>query len=171
MPFPNSRYATGMMLRLLARACSSVRNPFVCVALALCAAMPLGGCGHIDDTDIKNVSMGEVSALLAAREKEPKALVLVDARAPQDYAVAHIPGAVNLLLSDFPENRDRDKRFDAFDRIIVYGKDPASPPARGLTKRMLALGYDDVTFFAGGLDEWVGSGKPTDSAKPAAPKK
>lgn len=165
------RYATTMLLRLLARLGSSVRHPFVCLTLAALAAMSLGGCGHIDDTDIKNVSMGEVSALLASREREPKALVLVDARAPQDYAVAHIPGAVNLLLTDFPENRDRDKRFDAYDRIIVYGKDPSSPSARGLTKRMLFLGYDDVTFFAGGLDEWTGSGKPTDSSKPAPAKK
>jgi len=136
----------------------------VMLGLGLClATLGTGGCGNIDDTDIKNVSIGEVTTALAAREKNPMALALVDARAPQDFATGHIPGAVNLLIVDFPEQRERDRRFDAFDRIIVYGKDPSSPSARGLTKRMMYLGYDDVKFFPGGLNEWVGTGRPLET--------
>lgn len=153
-----------MNLRPLAFPSSPVRTLIVLAASTLL----LGGCG-IDDTKIESVSLGELSTAMANRDKDSKALLLVDARAPQDFATGHLPGAKNILLSDLPEQRGRDKRLEVFDRIIVYGKDPASPTARGLVKRMLALDYDDVKLYPGGIEEWTGSGRTLEMPEPAKP--
>ncbi|MFN0010272.1 MAG: rhodanese-like domain-containing protein [Phycisphaerales bacterium] len=117
----------------------------------------VGGCGsEITDADIVDISITKVKSLV----DDPKGgLVLIDARAPQDFATGHIPGARNMPLSSFTGRPgDLDPSIANGKTIVVYGENPGSPVARGTTKRMLASGYEDVFFFGGGISEWKRGG-------------
>ncbi len=123
--------------------------------LALCSLA--GGCGReITDSDIKDISITKVKSLV----DDPKSgVVLIDARAPQDFNAGHIPGAKNLPLNSFTGREgDLDPAIANGKAIVVYGDNPGSSIARGTTKRMLASGYEGVFFFSGGLSEWKRSG-------------
>lgn len=117
----------------------------------------LAGCGsEITDADIQDISITKVKSLL----DDPKSgLVLIDARAPQDFATGHIPGARNMPLSSFTGRPgDLDPSIAKGKAIVVYGENPGSPVARGTTKRLLASGYESVFFFGGGISEWKRGG-------------
>jgi 3-mercaptopyruvate sulfurtransferase SseA len=141
---------------------------FACFALLL-------GVGCETSTNEKNVqkalvSLAEVRRLVddAAKSKDANLLLLVDPRAKVDFDQGHIPGAKNVLLGDIPfdrrtiedigQRRPLDPMFKRAKHVIVYGKNPASPSGRAMTKRLLSLGVSSTQFFAGGLEEWVGAG-------------
>ncbi len=134
---------------------SAVRRALLAVSLS--AASLAGACGRdITDADIQDISLTKVKALV----DDPKSgVVLIDARAPQDYAAGHIPGARNLPLAAFSGREgDLDPSIASAKAIVVYGDNPGSPVARGTTKRLLASGYEGVVFFSGGLSEWKRGG-------------
>ncbi|MBS0187645.1 MAG: rhodanese-like domain-containing protein [Planctomycetes bacterium] len=146
------------------------------LAGAVAATSLLSGCEKdTRDTDIVQVKVAEVSELVQNAEGSPLALLLIDPRPQPEYEEGHIPGARNLLLTRFDGEKGRDPRIVQFDEVIVYGDDPSSPVARAVNKRMLAMDYRNVRFFAGGLDEWkaanlpieTGPSKPLPAAKAA----
>ena len=111
------------------------------------------------DRDIEPISLAELSELIRARDGgEAQAVFLLDPRSRTQFAQGHIPGAVNLLLSDLPVGSLLDPVLDEYDNIVVYGTDPGSSPGRAMTKRLIALGYDDVRWFDGGLRAWRDAG-------------
>ncbi len=127
------------------------------VAGLVAAAALMGGCkAEITDADIKDISITKVKSLV----DDPKSgVVLIDARAPQDFSAGHIPGAKNLPMNSFTGREgDLDPAIASGKAIVVYGDNPGSSIARGTTKRMLASGYEGVFFFSGGLSEWKRSG-------------
>ena len=145
-----------MMLRAFPGACSGV-----IFGLALLLAAAAGGCNRsTTDKDIETVSVAEVRRLLMEAETQRKddLIVLVDPRPVQDFQAAHIPGARNVLLSNLPPGGRVDRGLSRFDRIVVYGEDPGSATARGMTKRLLGNGYDGVRWMSGGLREWTDLG-------------
>jgi len=115
-----------------------------------------GGCAGVSDKDIKNVSALEVRRMVESSKKRGNEtlVVLVDPRAPQEFARERLPGARNIRLIDVPPDARVDSGLDRFNNIVVYGSNAASPPARAMTKRLLAVGYSDVRFMVGGLEEW-----------------
>lgn len=122
------------------------------VSVAVLAAL-MAACGsEITDADIQDISITRVKSLV----DDPKSgLVLIDARAPQDFAAGHIPGARTMPLSSFTGRAgDLDPSIANAKAIVVYGENPGSPVARGTTKRLLASGYEGVFFFGGGISEW-----------------
>ncbi len=136
-----------MMLRPSLSVCS-----FATVGICLAFA---GGCESVSDKDIKNVSALEVRRMFENSKKKSDEVVFLDPRSPAEFAGGHIPGARNLRLIDVPPDAVVDKGLDRFDNIVVYGANPASAPAKAMTKRLLAVGYGDVRFMVGGLEEWV----------------
>ncbi len=140
------------------------------VVIGALGAAALGGCGGITDDDIEFTSLGEVRSLHASLARSPEAALFMDARAPKYYAEGHIPGAVNYQLFDFAERTRIRASVEAFDELVVYGDNPGSYEARGLTKRLMEIGYSDVRLFAGGLDEWKAAGLPVEKGEaPATP--
>lgn len=123
-----------------------------------------GGCAtRTTDRDIVNAPIGEVQQLVQRRDEgERRAVLLVDPRSRSSYERARLPGARHLQLTDVPLNRGRDPEIEAFRQIIVYGDNPGSAPARGMVKRMIALGYRNVRMFAGGVEEWRSRGQPVE---------
>ena len=134
---------------------------FLAGAGAIVVASGLGACNNdVTDTDLEKriITLPEVRKELAS--KTPP--LLIDARSRQDFSAEHISGAVNMGVTSVSGNRgDTDPRLLAYPVLIVYGQDPASAGARALGKRMIASGYDDLRFFAGGLSAWKQAGLPT----------
>jgi rhodanese-related sulfurtransferase len=119
---------------------------------------------RVTDTDIEYVNTPTVRRLI---DDESASLLLIDPRAPEDYAAAHLPGARNIQLTDVPENGVLRVRIDGYRHMIVYGDSPTSAPARAMTKRLIAIGYERVRMYFGGLSEWIESGYETESGPPA----
>jgi rhodanese-related sulfurtransferase len=126
-------------------------------------AASLVGCStNITDRDVDKhtVSVAEVRRLmdLQTRKNRDDVILLIDPRPEPDYAKGHIPGARNLSLSKVREKGPIDQSIERFKNVIVYGYDPSSAAGRGMTKRLMAAGYDGVAFYSGGIYQWTATG-------------
>lgn len=135
----------------------------ICLGLGVLSLC--GGCAGVSDKDIKNVSALEVRRMVETSKKKGNdtLVVLVDPRSPPEFARERLPGARNVRLVDVPPDARVDSGLDRYDNIVVYGANAASPPARAMTKRLLAVGYSDVRFMVGGLEEWLEIGGEVES--------
>ena len=95
-----------------------------------------------------NSSSLKGTELVRLVREEPRGIVLVDVRTPDEYRLGHIPTAKNISherIFDDPPTDDKDAR------IILYCRSGnRSEFARNV---LLSLGYRDVTNF-GGVGEW-----------------
>jgi len=144
-------------------------KPSVAVACVVLVGGAIGGCEGISDKDIEFATLKDVRSLRDSAAKDPKAMLLIDARAPRHFVAGHIPGAVNYQLPEFDERSSRRATIEAYDELIVYGDNPGTPESKGLTKRLMELGYSDVRLFAGGLMEWKDAGLPVEQSESAPP--
>lgn len=141
------------------------------IAAALILGAALAGCtGNITDRDVDKhtVSVGEVRRLIDLQQRKSRddIILLVDPRPESDYAKGHIPGARNLLLSQVKPSDPIDKSIDRYKNIIVYGYDPSSAAAKGMTKRLMGNGYDNVAFYSGGIYQWTATGGTLMTSEP-----
>lgn len=135
-------------------------------AIALFGVVLLGGCSKgISDKTIAFSTLDEVRELQAADAAEPRTLVLIDPRPLRRYAEGHIPGALSVQLSETPTYGGRDARLVGHANLIVYGENPASPTARAMTKRLLAIGYTGVRMYRGGIEEWIRADLPVERSE------
>jgi len=127
----------------------------------------LAGCqGDISDADIERSAVA-LRQVQDAVDKPGRNELLVDARSRKEWEAKRIPSAINLASTQVAGVKGQvDPRLDTFDRLIVYGDNPGSAPARALTKKLVLTGYRDVRFFPGGILEWEGAGLPTRSNPP-----
>lgn len=136
--------------------------------LVLCViAVLVGGCNDtISDKDIEYIGLAQVKS--AVDDKSGKTY-LIDPRAPQDFALGHIPGASNLQLNKVSDRKDSlDPVLSRYKLLIVYGQAPNSDVAKGMTKRLMRAGAKDVKMFSGGFLEWSRSGLPIEKSAPDA---
>jgi len=80
-------------------------------------------------------------------------VVLIDVREAEEFAVSHIPGAINIssksALLDFAKNSDRD--------IVLYcsvGRRSAK-----LTEYLHGNGQSQASNFSGSIFEWANHGR------------
>lgn len=132
-----------------------MNHPFKAASSVLVVLMSsvFAGC-EISDKDIKYVGVSEVRQLQVRAEREPKTLLLVDPRSPAAYARERLPGAMHMEFRSDMKDRGVDRRLSSHRNIVVYGDNPGSAAARGMTKRLMLVGYDNVRLFAGGVEEW-----------------
>lgn len=133
-------------------------------AAGLVALASLGGCeSGVSDDDIELHSVGDIRAKQVTLEENPRAMLLIDSRSPAQFRERRIAGAINFTLAQAPTgNAAADGRLMGYESIVVYGNNPGDNSAKGLTKRLMELEYDDVYWFSGGLEEWVLSGGATE---------
>ncbi|GEM_PF-1126954 len=127
----------------------------------------MGGCGA-GRTDLSvqywqaTQALPKVAALEKSKTKEE--LAIIDVRSPADFALEHLPGAVNLTLADFATGSTRGKRSAGEvylvekDAILIYANDPGSAVPRAMAKRLMRLEYDDVYVLQGGFLAWKRAG-------------
>lgn len=133
------------------------------------------GCTGVTDKDVKIMGLGEARQLHTQKDTPPKMAIFIDARPPSQYAAGHIAGAVNWRLDQFKPTADVDPKIEAYRNLVVYGNDPGSAAARGLSKRLMEIGYEGVRMFSPGFTAWNGSKLPVEpprepeTAVPATP--
>jgi rhodanese-related sulfurtransferase len=91
------------------------------------------------------------------------AVTVVDALGGDYYAKQHLPGAVALVPGDVDALApavlpDKDAA------IVTYCTGPSCPNSGQVADRLTALGYAHVRKYREGIEDWVGSGLPTESA-------
>lgn len=139
------------------------------LAAVAMTALVLGGCEKsITEIDVEEAVI-TLPELRRELDKAPGRVILVDPRAPEDFARGHLPGAVSRQLSDVRPGQAPDPEINRFSMQVVYGDNPGSSTARAMTKRMLMGGYRRVRYFADGLTGWRAAGMPVSSSLDAAP--
>jgi rhodanese-related sulfurtransferase len=84
-------------------------------------------------------------------------LALVDVLPQESYVEAHIPGAINLPLTEIREN-GRSILRDLNREIVVYCSGPASTLSAQAVAVLKDLGYRNVRRFEDGLSGWRENG-------------
>ena len=99
---------------------------------------------------------------------------LLDVRLEDDYAAARIPGATNARVFEvsFLDQVDEavtDKRHP----IAVYGFGGGSREAEVAAEKLLRAGYEQVSVYGGGLDQWATDGGDVEGtgSTPGAPQR
>ena len=128
---------------------------------------------------VKVISAREVADRLRRENPElaadhpPRNLILFDLREPRDFATGHLPGALSLPFLNFPERFEKAVAagWPGADRarislvLYCYGTDCVRSRKAGA--QAARLGFRNVLWFRGGIQEWREAGYPLlDSALP-----
>lgn len=142
-------------------------NRIAAVGLSGAILFAATGCGnkvsdrsiqYVDARDAFTISQGK-TGILGLGEKKA---IWIDPRPEADFRHEHIPGAVHLPINKAIRG---DPLLAGYNVFIVYGADYASPLAAAMTKRLLALKYNDVRTLRGGLRAWKQAGHATASTE------
>jgi len=90
--------------------------------------------------------------------------VLVDALSPMSFAMAHLPGAINLTPG-WVDDRARRRIPDRDTEIVVYCQGAECHSSLLVANRLLELGYRNVLHYSGGVDDWAEAGLPLEGAR------
>jgi rhodanese-related sulfurtransferase len=94
---------------------------------------------------------------LAERFENPETVVLIDARDPLEFAVSHLPGAVNLrTVAEVKDHLAARKAVPG--TLIVYGA--IGFRAAQLADDLLASGFGNVELLEGGIFRWANEDRP-----------
>jgi rhodanese-related sulfurtransferase len=91
-------------------------------------------------------------------------VTLVEALGEQYYRKAHLPGAINIPHKAVDELApallpDKDAS------IVVYCANGPCPNSAIAAKRLVELGYTDVSDYHEGKQEWIDAGLPTERGR------
>jgi rhodanese-related sulfurtransferase len=139
-----------------------------CVSLASLVVV-LGGCSKsYSDRDVHWLTIDEARKAMADTGgtwwTEPKPNAWIDPRDQVFYRVGHIPGALNVQLSD-PEAFTR---LAAYGTLVVYGEAYESPIADALIKGLLKNGNTDVKGLKVGYEGWIAAREPIEKGDDTA---
>jgi rhodanese-related sulfurtransferase len=73
---------------------------------------------------------------------EFKSYLFIDVRGHDEYAQAHVPGAINITVGEITEDHPRLKELDKNTEIVVYCA--AGGRAEQAKKKLEALGFNKV---------------------------
>lgn len=119
---------------------------------------------------VKTVGALEVIGFLQSDVAEGRGHLL-DLRLPEEFAAAHLPGAINMpavtLSAENPARRDILRALGAAETaggldfaaaagLVIHGAGPLHAEAAEGVRALLAVGYpaDRLWYFRGGLQEW-----------------
>src|SRR5262245_52836387 len=104
------------------------------------------------------VSTDELRGILAERSA-----VVFDARPPKEYAISHIPGAVNVSgkpgrpMSQYVPDADEIARALGGNKespIVLYCSGPFCGRSKRLSEELLAAGFTNVRRYQLGIPVW-----------------
>ena len=83
--------------------------------------------------------------------------VIVDVRAPEEFAKGHLPDAKNIPLPELAKRLGELEKFKTRPIVVVCQKGSRSATAVGLLSK---AGFAEATSLEGGIDEWNKQGLP-----------
>ena len=89
--------------------------------------------------------------------EKKKHFLLIDARSPQEYADAHIIGAVNIPDKAFKKYQSKLPR-DKNSFLVIYCNGVKCGKSKRLAKKVVPLGYTNITIYAEGFPVWEEKG-------------
>jgi rhodanese-related sulfurtransferase len=96
------------------------------------------------------------------------AVVLLDARIRESYALGRIPGArslpADLAASGDPQAMRELRSLPRDAPVVAYCSEPLCPLAERLAGILAAEGFRRVSVFAPGFDGYLDSGRPVEEA-------
>ncbi len=93
------------------------------------------------------ISTEELQTILAAN-RDP----VFDVRTAEEYAIAHIPGAINIYEKEVDQIASRYP--DRSTRMVLYCNGPACGKSKRTSEELIARGYANVRRYQLGLPVW-----------------
>ena len=103
--------------------------------------------------DVPTVTTTELSASLAS---DPEGVVILDARAPGEFAVSHLPGARHV--GDDADAAGRLAAAAPGARVVVYCS--VGYRSAALVDRLREQGHANAVNLKGSIFRWAGEGRP-----------
>ena len=120
--------------------------------------------GDVDTTKtFTPTAKGAISIDEMKRQFDAKTAVILDARSPQEYEEGHIPGSINIPHDQIPQYQDvltNEVSNDA--HVICYCRSPTCDFSDLLATELKVIGWEDVSVFSGGWEEWSKAGYPVE---------
>jgi rhodanese-related sulfurtransferase len=89
--------------------------------------------------------------------------VILDARSTEEYEEGHIPGSINIPHDRIPEFvgvLNSEVSTDA--HIVCYCRSPTCEFSDLLATELKVIGYQDVSIFSGGWEQWTKANYPVE---------
>ncbi|MDP7029617.1 MAG: rhodanese-like domain-containing protein [Phycisphaerales bacterium] len=138
-----------------------------CAAAAL-ITVSVGCSKSYSDKDVHWLSIEDARSAIADTGgswiSEPTPNAWIDPRDEVFYRVGHIPGALNVQLSD----PGAYQRLSGFGTLVVYGEGYEAPLADALIKALLKGGMKDVKGLKVGYEGWIAAGEKIEKGEDAA---
>jgi 3-mercaptopyruvate sulfurtransferase SseA len=112
---------------------------------------------------VEPTAKGAIDIAEMKRQFDGKTAVILDARAPDEYEAGHIPGSINIPHDEIPKYQDvltKEVSNDA--HVICYCRGPDCDFADLLATELKIIGWQDVSVFSGGWEEWTKANYPTE---------
>ena len=135
------------------------------MALAAVAAMAFAPAGASADDGqaplkIDGATTVDADSFIALFRSTPE-LVVIDSRKPADYRDAHIQEAVNLPNTETTEAALAEVVSAKDTPVAFYCNGLACGRAADAVRKAVSFGYENVHYYAKGMDEWNERGLPT----------
>lgn len=112
-----------------------------------------------DTTDA--LSEGAISLAEMKRLFDEGSIVILDARDATEYEQGHIPGAINIPYDRIPEYFDVLQSQVPMDaHVVCYCRSLTCDFSDQLATELKIMGYQNVSVFSGGWDQWTTAGYP-----------
>ncbi|HEU4930287.1 MAG TPA: rhodanese-like domain-containing protein [Candidatus Krumholzibacteria bacterium] len=104
---------------------------------------------------------GAISLAEMKRLFDAGTAIILDARDPAEYEQGHIPGAINIPYDRIPEYFDVLQSQVPMDaHVVVYCRSLTCDFSDQLATELKIIGYQNISIFSGGWDQWSTAGYP-----------
>jgi rhodanese-related sulfurtransferase len=133
-------------------------NHFIRAMISAVLIAVVASCGSQSTTDfpIENVDVETARDLVTQDET----VIVLDVRTPEEYAIGHIGGAINIDIGDagFSEGVSKLERNKTY--IVHCSANVENGRAAKSQKIMGSLGFKNLLNMVGGIVAWEQSGHP-----------
>lgn len=120
-----------------------------------------------DSTSTDSTSAGVVTLKQMKQIFDEGKAFIIDARDPGEFNEGHIPRAINVPYDKLPEYLDMlSAEVPTNAQVVVYCRGPGCDFSDQLATELKILGYENVSVFKGGWDQWTAADYPIDGKVP-----
>ena len=101
--------------------------------------------------------------VLIKSSADPATYQVVDVRYPDDYALGHVPGAINLPAAKWKNEHYLEEHLRRDATLYVYCYNPTCHLAAQAAIRLLEAGYK-VVEVEGGWSDWLEKGQDVETS-------